>query len=96
MFTGMSTTGSSPVIVERQEASVLDSTKYDIAAMVKNRMARLLVVCDMHGADLREIIGPKVANINIHDGRTVMREAILAEMNRLSRDIQKVLDAQWP
>lgn len=91
-FSSVSTTGSTPAVVQRIEATPIESVQYDIAAMVKSRMTRLLVVCDMHGADLREILGPKVDQLNVHDGRSVMREAILAEMNRLNRDIQKTLD----
>lgn len=94
-FMFVSTTGSTPA-VERAEASAFDEVKYDIGGMVNSRMKRLLVVCDMHGSDLREIIGPRANQINIHDGRTVMREALLAELNRLNRDIQKRLDQYEP
>lgn len=90
-FSVTSTSGSTPAI-ERAEASVLDSVKYDVAGMVNSRMKRMLVVLDMHGADIREIVGSRSNQINIHDGRSVMRETILAEMNRLGRDIQKLLD----
>lgn len=96
--TSVSTTGSSPVaiIVIQPDVTELDNITYEIGAMVKSRMTRLLVVCDMHGPDLREIIGPRISQMNVHDGRSVMREAILAELNRLSRDIAKRLDQTWP
>lgn len=88
----VATSGSIPAMM-RRAASDVENARYEINGMVQSRMKRMLVMLDMHGDDIREILSVKSqGNINIHDGRSVMREAILSEMNRLNRDIQKVLE----
>ena len=86
-----------PGVVVQREATALESVQSEIGFMVMHRMKRLLVICDMHGADLREILSAtSQKKIDVHDGRAVMREAILTECNRLASEIQRRLDQTWP
>jgi len=81
----------------RREATPKESLQHEIGGMVQHRMRRLLVVCDMHGADLKEILSTaSQRKVNIHDGRAVLREALLTEFNQMSRDIQARIDQTWP
>lgn len=81
----------------RREAAALEIAQHEVGSMIMHRMKRLLVVCDMHGDDLRAILTPtSQKRVNLNDGRAVMRQALLTEMNQLAFDIEKRLEQTWP
>jgi len=81
----------------RREATKLETVEHEIGFMISHRMKRLLVICDMHGDDLSKILSPvSMKKVDVHDGRSVMREAILSELNQLNREISSRLNDTWP
>lgn len=83
-----------PTVATATEATPLESVKYEIGALILSRMRRLLVICDMHGDDLREVsLAP--GQPEVPDGRAVMRAAITADMGELSHFIDIRLGQMW-
>lgn len=79
---------SAPPATERQEAPPLENAKYDIDLMIVNTRGRLLVICDMHGSDLREVLLPPGQVRELTGSSLVMKTAIASDMDRLFDNVR--------
>lgn len=71
----------------RVEATRWEGVKYEIGGMISHYQQRMVVICDMHGRDLRDVSITSDSITNNNDGRQVMHSAIRCDMSKLSEYI---------
>jgi hypothetical protein len=84
-FSGATTSGSG--FGARVEATRWEGVKYEIGGMIAHYQQRMIVICDMHGRDLREVLTTSDSGVSYNDGRQVMHSAIRCDMSKLSEYI---------